>query len=192
MMPVERLVGDYGYWIILIGTYFDHYGIPLFLVFGGIAASQKVLNVNIVLFCGFIGGWTADLFLYFLGYKTGLQYWSQFYLARKLFRTITFVDRVFQRRPAVMIIFGRFLFVVSKIIPPFAGMVRYNIRNYILCSFSGNLIFSIIYTLVSYFAGSWILNSQTGLKVGNIIFALTFMVLMVLFTQKASQSSTRN
>ena len=30
---IEPLVRDYGYVVILIGTYFDHYGIPLFLVF---------------------------------------------------------------------------------------------------------------------------------------------------------------
>ena len=64
---VEGLVRDYGYGIILVGTYFDHYGIPLFLVFGGIAASQNILNAHLVFLCGFAGGWIADLFLYFVG-----------------------------------------------------------------------------------------------------------------------------
>ena len=62
-------------------------GIPLFLVFGGIAASQNLLNLPLVFVCGFAGGWIADLFLYFLGYKTGLQYWMQFAFVRKLEKT---------------------------------------------------------------------------------------------------------
>ena len=59
---IEALVRNYGYAVILLGTYFDHYGVPLFLVFGGIVASQDILNPYWVIVCGFLGGWIADLF----------------------------------------------------------------------------------------------------------------------------------
>tara|TARA_B100000686_G_scaffold320900_1_gene373046 strand:- start:324 stop:902 length:579 start_codon:yes stop_codon:yes gene_type:complete len=192
MTGVEGLVRDYGYWIILVGTYFDHYGIPFFLVFGGIAASRNILDVWIVLFCGFSGGWTADLFLYFLGYKTGLHYWMQFSLVRKFSSSIEFFEQMFHTRPAIIIMLGRFIFAFSKFIPPFAGMVRYNVRNYVLFSFTGNIIFSIVYTSASYFAGSWVLDSQTELKVVNVVFTLVFLAVMVLLTRKFSKSYTRN
>ena len=192
MITIEGLVRDYGYWIILVGTYFDHYGVPLFLVFGGITASQGLLNVYAVLFCGFAGGWIADIFLYFLGYKTGLDYWMQLSVTRKLIHIVRFTDKMFRRQPAVMIILGRFLFIVSKFIPPFAGMIRYNFRNYALYSFSGNIIFSITYTFGSYFAGNWILSSKTGLQVWNLIFGVVFFGLMVLLTRRILGSSAQN
>lgn len=184
MPSTEALVQDYGYGVILIGTYFDHYGIPLFLVFGGIAASQDLLNPYGVLFCGFAGGWIADLFLYFLGYKTGLSYWMQFGFVRKLEKPIRWTQRAFQSHPATMVILGRFLFAVSKIIPPFAGMIRYDIRRYILYSFMGNILFSVAYTFLSLSLGDAIINALNPFKITNILLTLAFIAIMVWTTKK--------
>ena len=85
---IEDLIQNYGYWIIIVGTYFDHFGIPLFLLIGGIAASQEILSPWIVFVCGFAGGWIADLFVYFLGFKTGLDYWKRFAFVRKFSKQI--------------------------------------------------------------------------------------------------------
>lgn len=181
---IEGLVRDYGYGVILIGTYFDHYGIPLFLVFGGIAASQNILDANLVLLCGFAGGWIADLFLYFLGYKTGLHYWMQFAFVRKLSKPIDWTSRLFQTRPALLVIAGRFLFAVSKIIPPFAGMIRYEIKRYIIYSFIGNILFSAAYTWLSVTLGQGILAGLKGLKATNVILSLLFIATMIWLTKK--------
>ncbi len=188
---VETLVRDYGYWIILIGTYFDHYGIPLFLVFGGIAASQDLLNVYLVLACGFAGGWIADLFLYFLGYKTGLEYWMQFAFVRKLKKPIDWTHRAMQNYPAAMVILGRFLFAVSKIIPPFAGMIRYNPKRYILYSFMGNILFSLTYTFLSLSLGNLILDTLNPFKVTNIILTLVFVLTMIAITKKLTRTHSQ-
>ena len=181
---IEGLVRDYGYGVILIGTYFDHYGIPLFLVFGGIAASQNILDANLVLLCGFAGGWIADLFLYFLGYKTGLQYWMQFAFVRKLSKPIEWTGKLFQTRPAMLVIAGRFLFAVSKIIPPFAGMIRYEIKRYIIYSFIGNILFSPAYTWLSVTLGHSILAGLKGLKATNVILSLLFIASMIWLSKK--------
>lgn len=175
---IEGLVADYGYGIVLIGTYFDHYGIPLFLVFGGIAASRDLLNVYGVLLCGFAGGWIADLFLYFLGYKTGLGYWMRFGWVRKMEKAILTTHRMFQTRPAVVVILGRFLFVVSKIIPPFAGMIHYDARRYVLYSFLGNVLFSLAYTGASYFAGPFLLGELEEMKLSNVVATVCFLLVL--------------
>ncbi|MBT5550689.1 MAG: DedA family protein [Nitrospina sp.] len=187
---IEPLVRDYGYGVILIGTYFDHYGIPLFLVFGGIAASQDLLNPYGVLFCGFAGGWIADLFLYFLGYKTGLNYWLQFGFVRKLEKPINWTQRAFKSHPVSMVILGRFLFVVSKIIPPFAGMIHYDIRRYILYSFIGNILFSVAYTFLSLSLGNVILDTLNPFKASIIFLTLAFIAIMIWITKKVSPSSS--
>ncbi|MFQ5673244.1 MAG: DedA family protein [Nitrospinales bacterium] len=181
---IEGLVRDYGYWVVLLGTYFDHYGIPLFLVFGSLAAADHLLNVYVVLACGFAGGWIADLFLYFLGYKTGLQYWMQFALVRKLTGPIESTRRLFQSRPAVTVILGRFLFAVSKFIPPFAGMIRYPASHYILYSFIGNILFSVTYTAAGFLVGGLVLESLKELKIINILITVLFILAMAWLTQK--------
>ncbi len=175
---IERWVSDFGYGIILIGTYFDHFGIPLFIVFGGIAASTGTLNPIGVAICGFLGGWIGDLFLYFLGYKTGLNYWRQFAWVRKLDRAIAFTDNMLRTRPALMIVLGRFLFAVSKIVPPFAGMVRYDVRRYILFSLVGNLLFAGLYTLISVSAGPFIIAQLKGFKISSIVITLVLLVIL--------------
>lgn len=185
---IEALVRDYGYGVILIGTYFDHYGIPLFLVFGGIAASQNILNPQLVFLCGFAGGWIADLFLYFLGYKTGLQYWMQFAFVRKLAHPIDWTGRLFQTRPALMVILGRFLFAVSKIIPPFAGMIRYEVKRYIAYSFIGNIAFSAFYTWISVSIGSGVLASLKGLKAANVFLTALFILSLLWLTRRLLKS----
>ncbi|MBT5026923.1 MAG: hypothetical protein HOH38_07820 [Nitrospinaceae bacterium] len=190
MPSPETLVQDYGYGIILIGTYFDHYGIPLFLVFGGIAASQDILNPYGVFFCGFAGGWIADLFLYFLGYKTGLGYWMQFGFVRKLEKLINWTHRAFQSHPATLVILGRFMFAVSKIIPPFAGMIRYDTRRYIQYSFAGNILFSLAYTLLSLSLGNFIINTLNPFKITNLLVTLLFILAIIWITRKVAPSKT--
>jgi len=181
---IEELIRDYGYWVVFFGTYFDHYGVPLFLVLGSIAAADHLMNVYVVLACGFAGGWIADLFLYFLGYKTGLEYWMQFALVRKLAGPIESTRRLFQSRPAVAVILGRFLFVISKFIPPFAGMIRYPAPNYILYSLIGNILFSAIYTAAGFLVGGLVLESLKELKVINILMTVLFILVMAWLTQR--------
>ncbi|CAI2717895.1 DedA family protein [Nitrospina watsonii] len=189
---IEGLVADYGYGIVLVGTYFDHYGIPLFLVFGGIAASKDVLNVYGVLLCGFAGGWIADLFLYFLGHKTGLAYWMQFAWVRKMETALTTTHRMFQTRPALVVILGRFLFAVSKIIPPFAGMIHYDVRRYVLYSFVGNVLFSLAYTGASFYAGPFLLAALEDLEWSNVALTLGFVIALYWIAQRALDPSRRS
>ncbi|MBI4382923.1 MAG: VTT domain-containing protein [Nitrospinae bacterium] len=186
---IEGLVRDHGYGVILFGTYFDHYGIPLFLVFGGIAASKDILNLYVVLLCGFAGGWIGDLFLYFLGYKTGLQYWMQFAFVRKLAKPVATTDRLFKTRPATMVVLGRFLFAVSKIIPPFAGMVRYDVKRYVLYSFLGNVLYSAVYAWSSFLVGPYVLKSLKELKAANILITALFVLAMFWLGKKALKTS---
>lgn len=181
---IESLVRDYGYGVVLVGTYFDHYGIPLFLVFGGIAASKNFLNIYVVALCGFAGGWIADLFLYFLGYKTGLEYWMRFAFVRKLARPIGLTDRLFKTHPALMVVLGRFLFAVSKIIPPFAGMIRYEIKRYIAYSFAGNLAFSAAYAWAGFSIGPVVIESLKGLKAANVLLTAAFALAAFWLTKK--------
>ncbi|MBI4389845.1 MAG: DedA family protein [Nitrospinae bacterium] len=186
---IEGLVRDYGYGVILFGTYFDHYGIPLFLVFGGIAASKELLNLYVVLLCGFAGGWIGDLFLYFLGYKTGLRYWMQFAFVRKLAKPVATTERLFETRPALMVVLGRFLFAVSKIIPPFAGMIRYDVKRYVLYSFLGNVLYSAVYAWSSFLAGPYVLKSLRELKAANILITALFVLALFWLARKILNAS---
>ncbi len=188
---IEGLVQNYGYWIILAGTYFDHYGIPLFLVVGGIAASQDILNPGIVFVCGFAGGWIADLFLYFLGFKTGLDYWKQFAFIRKFSKQIEMVRRLFETKPGVMVILGRFLFAVSKFIPPFAGMIHFPPMRYVTFSFIGNVLFSGLYTTASYLLGKTIIGALDQFKLVAICGTALFIFISVWATKRLANSSQR-
>ncbi len=186
---IEHWVGEYGYGIILLGTYLDHYGIPLFLVFGGIAASTGTLNVFGVALCGFLGGWIGDLFLYFLGYKTGLEYWRQFTWVRKMDPAIAATGRLLGSRPALLIVLGRFLFAVSKLVPPFAGMVRYDTRRYIAYSFLGNVLFAGAYTLLSFASGGWLVTQLGGLKLSSVLITLIVVGLMISLMRRLTPSN---
>jgi membrane protein DedA with SNARE-associated domain len=188
---IEGLVQNYGYWIIFAGTYFDHYGIPLFLVFGGIAASQEILDPTAVFICGFAGGWIADLFLYFLGFKTGLEYWKQFAFIRKFSKQIEMVQRLFETKPVVMVVLGRFLFAVSKFIPPFAGMIHYSPFRYVVLSFLGNVLFSCVYTTASYFLGKNIIGSLDQFKLTAICITILFILVSIWATKRLSTPSPR-
>ena len=187
---VEGLVQNNGYFIILIGTYFDHYGIPLFLVFGGIAASQQILNPLVVFVCGFAGGWIADLFLYFLGFKTGLEYWKKFSLVRRFSREIEIIKRLFETKPILIIILGRFLFAVSKFIPPFAGMIRYSSFRYIVFSLIGNALFSFIYTTASYVLGKAIIGNLEQFKFAAVCATVLFVFISIFVTKRLSNFSS--
>ncbi len=188
---VEGLVQNHGYWIILAGTYFDHYGIPLFLVFGGIAASQEILNPLLVFVCGFAGGWIADLFLYFLGFKTGLEYWKQFAFIGRFSKQIEMMQRLFEKKPAVMVILGRFLFAVSKFIPPFAGMIGYSSSRYVAFSFLGNVLFSCLYTVASYFLGKAIIGSLDHFKFAAVFITVIFVLISIWSIKRFSSLSPR-
>ncbi|QPJ62635.1 MAG: hypothetical protein G3M70_12425 [Candidatus Nitronauta litoralis] len=185
---IERWVSDFGYGIILIGTYFDHFGIPLFIIFGGIAASTGTLNPIGVAVCGFLGGLIGDLFLYFLGYKTGIEYWRQFSWVRKMDKAIAFTNQMLQSKPAILIVLGRFLFAVSKIVPPFAGMVRYNTKRYVAYSITGNLLFAGLYTFLSVLSGPFIIEQLKGFKISSIVVTLLFIIILVNVMRRLTPS----
>ncbi len=64
MMSLEALVTTYGYWALLIGTFFEGETI---LIIGGLTAHLGYLDLRIVILVAFIGSFSGDQFYFFLG-----------------------------------------------------------------------------------------------------------------------------
>lgn len=108
---LERLVADYGYVAILIGTFFE--GETILLV-GAFAAHQGYLRIDLVVLIAFIGSCAGDQFWYMLGRRYGrARLLKRPFLAERVERITRWLDRY----PTVFILGFRFVYGIRNIAP---------------------------------------------------------------------------
>ena len=67
-MSLEIFVKTYGYWALLVGTFFEGETI---LIIGGITAHLGYLELPIVILIAFIGSFSGDQLYFFIGRMKG-------------------------------------------------------------------------------------------------------------------------
>jgi membrane protein DedA with SNARE-associated domain len=108
---LEHLVREYGYIVILIGTFFE--GETILLV-GAFAAHQNYLRLEYVIAIAFIGSFAGDQFWYMLGRRYGRGYVAKRpFLADKVAR----ITRWLEKWPNLFILGFRFVYGIRNVAP---------------------------------------------------------------------------
>jgi membrane protein DedA with SNARE-associated domain len=147
-MNVEYLVATYGYWAILLGTFFEGETI---LIVGGFIAHLGYLKLPYVMVMAFIGSFAGDQFFFILGRLKGQKILSKFKKAHNRIQKI----HVFMHRYNNLIMLGFRFFYGLRILTPIVIGTNHKIsaRRFICLNALGAFIWSIVISAGGYLFG---------------------------------------
>lgn len=144
---LEALLSQYGYPILILGTFLEGETI---LLLGGLAAQLGYLSLDKVIACGFLGTLFGDQLYFFLGRRHG----KTLLIKRPSWQTRA--DRVVQileRHQNLLIIGFRFLYGLRTITPFAIGMSGVSYWRFTLLNILGAGIWATSIGLVGYYFG---------------------------------------
>ena len=144
---LESLLNEYGYPILLIGTFLEGETI---LILGGVAAHLGYLSLGWVITCGFVGTLFGDQFYFFLGRRHG----AGFLARRPAWQARSQrVYRIMEKYPVLLILGFRFLYGIRTVTPFAIGMSNVSYIRFALLNMIGAGIWAIAIGLAGFYFG---------------------------------------
>jgi membrane protein DedA with SNARE-associated domain len=154
---LERLVEDFGYVAILIGTFFE--GETILLV-GAFAAHQGLLRIEYVIAIAFVGSFAGDQFWYLLGRHYGRRKVAQRpWLADRVAR----ISRMLERYPTLFILGFRFVWGIRNVAPVAIALSDIPPRRFLVL----NIIAAAIWATAGGIAG-YLFGAAVEAFIGNL------------------------
>ena len=144
---LEHLLTDYGYPIIIIGTFLEGETV---MVLAGLAAQMGYLSLDWVILCGFAGTVLGDQTYFSLGRHHG----KSWLMRKPSWRTRA--ERVFdilERHQNLLIIGFRFLYGIRTVTPFAIGVSDVSYLRFILLNLSGAALWATSIGLAGYYFG---------------------------------------
>ena len=145
---LESLIDTYGYWAVLLGTFFEGETV---LLLGSFAASRGYLLLRWVIVVAFLGTLCADQLFFFLGRR-----YSEAILARRpswKARSAK-AQRLLERFRTPLILAFRFMYGI-RIVTPFAiGMSRVPTGEFVLLNIIGASVWALTVGIAGYLFGN--------------------------------------
>ena len=147
-MTLEQFIDTYGYWAVLIGTFFEGETI---LVLGGFAAYRRYLALPWVILAAFLGTLAGDQLFFILGRK-----YSSKILARRPYwqSRVDKVQKLLERFQTLLILMFRFMYGFRSVTPFVIGMSSVGTRRFVLLNALGALVWAVIVGAGGYLFGS--------------------------------------
>jgi membrane protein DedA with SNARE-associated domain len=147
-MDIEYLVTTYGYWAILLGTFFEG---ETLLIVGGFIAHLGYLKLPYVMIMAFIGSFAGDQVFFILGRYKGQKILSKF----KSAQTRIYKIHDFTHRYNNLIMFGfRFIYGIRILTPIVLGTNhKISNRRFLILNALGALIWSLTISTGGYLFG---------------------------------------
>lgn len=194
LLDAEALIESGGFYLILFvvfaetGLFFGFFlpGDYLLFLAGLFCALGKldvtITNLVIGLLCvGILGNFTG----YYFGWRTGPMLFKRkdSWLFKKKY--IIMAEEFFHKYGGPALIIGRFVPIIRTFAPIFAGVVRMNLKKFILYNISGAIVWVFSLTLAGYFLGKEfpeIINYIEFIIIGFI--CITFIPIVVALVRK--------
>jgi membrane protein DedA with SNARE-associated domain len=151
------LSGSEGYSILFTWVFAEQAGLPVpatpALLAAGAMASQKHLNIGVVILVSVIASILAD----YLWYRFGLfesRAASRFLARHPDSRIQRWAERLFQRYDSHSLIIAKFVPGISTAIPPLCGILRMSTSRFLLFDAAGALIWIGVFTGIGFCCGS--------------------------------------
>jgi len=146
-MSASELLRDYGYFAIMVGTFFEG---ELIMLAAGIAAAAGVLSVPGVIGAGMLGVFASDTVCFLLGRLFGAQLGRWF---PSLFARLGRVFHLMERYDHKLIVGYQFFPGLCTITPMAFGMTRISIVRFLALDVVGNAGWTLAFTFGGYFCG---------------------------------------
>jgi len=146
-MGAEAYIVHFGYFIILLATFFAGEAI---LVLAGFLAHRGYLSVYLVVLVAFIGSLTSDQIYFYLGRKKGLPYLDKYPSWKAKSERIR---RLIERHQNYVILLFRFVYGVRTITPFLVGVSGVSPLKYFTLNAFGAFVWAVSLTYLGYAFG---------------------------------------
>lgn len=192
LLDAEVLIETGGFYLIVLivfaetGLFFGFFLPGDYLLFlAGLFCSLEKIDVDIVTLClgllsaGIMGNFTG----YWFGWRTGpmlFQRKDTWMFKRKY---VVMAEEFFHKYGGTALIIGRFVPIIRTFAPIFAGIVRFNLKRFVLYNIGGAVIWVSTLTLSGYFLGKHfpeIIHFIEYIIVGMIVITFTPIAITIL------------
>ena len=147
-MNAAEFVRDYGYYAVVVGTFFEG---ELIMLAAGVAAAAGLMNLPGALAAGMLGVFCSDTLCFALGRLLGHK------LARwfpKLHARLGGVFRLIEKHDDKLIVFFQFFPGLCTVTPVAFGMTAIPVTRFMLLNLAGNALWTCSFTLIGYSLGN--------------------------------------
>ncbi len=176
MTIFQNYIEQYGNLAVLIGSAIDHTGTPTVIIIAGTVASTGLLSIKTVIVLATIGGFIGDLLFYIAGRFLGRPLIGNY--QRKLRIDSDYVNKaeeMINRYSFSIVVWGRFMAVVSRYIPLACGIVKMRFGYFVFFSLLGNTLINLVYGIPAYYLGE-----RLSVRLNNEWFAMYVSIFIVL------------
>lgn len=167
------------------------------LPFGGYLASSANdgtrLNLMLVIIIGTLGGTFGSVFTYYLGAKGGRtlveKYADKFRLSKS---HIEMSDNYFKKYGEKIAFFSRVIPIVRTFISLPAGISKMNFKNFLIYTFIGSLIWSVLLAVAGYTMGENWNRIRSWLHIADYLVIIAVVALVIYKIRKRKISSSQN
>ena len=197
-MSIHQLIATNGYWVLFLLVGAESLGVPLpgetaLIIAGTFAGTTHHLNPWVIFGVAAAAAIIGDNIGYWVGDKGGYP------LARRYGHRVRLDERklkiaryLFDRHGAKVVFFGRFVSVLRTYAAFLAGTSKMRWRLFLPANAAGGIVWAGVYTVVSYFAGTWLQQASgtiTWVLVGVAVVAIVVGVLLI--RREASRLAVR-
>lgn len=178
-MSLETLVSTYGYWALLVGTFFEGETI---LIIGGLTAHLGYLKLPIVMLVAFIGSFSGDQFYFFVGRLKGADLLAKH---PKWQKKVHKVHQLMERYHDFIMVGFRFVYGM-RIMTPFVLAMNKRVRTsrFVVLNAIGAAIWSVVISGGGYLFGNAleiVLRDIKRYQIGvMLIISITGMVFWII------------
>lgn len=147
-MSLERLVHEWGYLAVLVGTFLEGETI---LVIAGVAAQQGHLQLQYVMVAAFCGSLVSDQLAFFIGRRWGMRW-----LTKKPGRAERYerARALIDRHQILITLLFRFLYGLRNVIPFALGMSRMKTSRYVALNVIGAAVWAVVLAVLGWAFGA--------------------------------------
>ena len=147
-MNATDFVRDYGYYAVVVGTFFEG---ELIMLAAGVAASAGMLSLPVVIAAGMAGIFASDTFCFLLGRLAGerLKRWFP-----RLYARLDGVFRLIERHEDRLIVYFQFFPGLCTVTPMAFGMTRISLTRFMALDLVGNAFWTLVFSLGGYAFGA--------------------------------------
>jgi membrane protein DedA with SNARE-associated domain len=172
-MSLERLLAEYGYWLIFATTFIEGESVVLI---AGVAAAGKHMSLPWVVFAGFIGSYLGDQLWFHVGRRYGKG------LLRRFPRFQSPANRVFrllERYDTGFILTFRFVYGVRNVTPFALGMSNVSALRFAALNCVAAGMWAVTFAGAGYLFGHAVIAVVGDMKayIGYVLLGLLFIAL---------------
>jgi membrane protein DedA with SNARE-associated domain len=158
-----ELIANWGYWavglLMFIETVFPPIPSEVIMPLAGVHAAQQGASLPGVIIAGAIGAMAGNIMWFALAWKLGLDRFEQFLVRYGRILTMDESEiargrRLFERYGGGIVGVGRVIPTIRSLISVPAGLVRMNIRTFLIFSTIGTFLWTMGLAVAGYLLGS--------------------------------------